>query len=365
MKKFYVYKIFHEIEKKYYVGSRTISNKIDILNGYNTSSKVVHNLIDEYGIEKFKLIEVIELTSAKKAIEKEDEILKSIKNKEDYLNINFSAGGSIIKSQTHIQIYNIETDEYMYHPKKVKIPQGWIKKSSFKPPSRKGFRTIINTLNHKTKIINTLAEIIPDGWEIKTEYDKKIHNSIEKRTECITDGLQNKKIRKSDKLPDGWRFGRTKKRNSDVYINDGTYEKLVSPNEKIPINYKIGRISIKRTYIYNGKYFELKKDLIKYLNMTITEFDYKLAKNRIENIEVYDNNILVNVDDRYYREKVNKENDKRGKSHKCEYIYDGIIFKGKKKLLEHLDISEKEYNYKIKNKYLIVERRLKNNGYKN
>lgn len=365
MKKYYVYRIYHEIENKYYIGSRTISERIDILNGYNTSSKVVKNLIKDYGIDKFKIDYILEFKSAKDAINKENEILQKITDRENYLNVNFSAGGAVIKSQSHFQIYNELTNEYIYHPKNVKIPIGWIKKSSFKPPSRKGYKQLINLKTKETKYLNLLENKLPEGWEIKTDYDKKIHNSIEKRTECITDGLQNKKIRKSDKLPDGWRFGRTKKRNSDVYINDGTYEKLISPNEKIPINYKIGRISIKRTYIYNGKYFELKKDLIKYLNMTITEFDYKLAKNRIENIEVYDNNRLVNVEDRYYREKVNKENDKRGKSHKCEYIYDGIIFKGKKKLLEHLDISENEYNYKIKNKYLIVERRLKNNGYNN
>ena len=321
MKKFYVYKIFHEIEKKYYVGSRTISNKIDILNGYNTSSKVVHNLIDEYGIDKFKLIEVIELTSAKKAIEKEDEILKSIKNKEDYLNINFSAGGAIIKSQTHIQIYNSETDEYMYHPKKVKIPQGWIKKSSFKPPSRKGFRTIINTFNHETKIINTLVEIIPDGWEIKTDYDKKIHNSIEKRTEWITDEYINKKIRKSDKLPDGWRFGKISKRIRNMKITNGIETIYINSNEELPDGWRIGQhhkgcsttkntitinngivnkhimkddeipqgwirgqlpTSKNKIYKIDDKEFFYKKDVIKYLKLTPSKFDNLIKKNKLK-----------------------------------------------------------------------------------
>lgn len=319
--KFYVYKIYNKIVDKYYVGSRTISESIDILKGYNTSSKVVKNLIKEYGIESFEITSIILCDSVEQAIQKENEILQSIDCREKYLNINFSAGGAVIKSQTHVQIYNNDKNEYMYHPKNLEIPNGWIKKSSFKPPSRKGFKLIINVETLETKFTNINTDTIESPWCLKVEYDKELHSKKEKCTVWITDGLINKKIKKSETCPDGWRLGKIAKRSKNIKITNGTIDRYFNPLEKIPdgwykgqskkgnvttkntktinnginnkhINiddqipkgWKIGQVpnSQNKIYYIDDKIFYFKKDVMAYLNMTPAKFDYAIKKNKLK-----------------------------------------------------------------------------------
>lgn len=326
MKKYYVYRIYHEIENKYYIGSRTISERIDILNGYNTSSKVVKNLIKDYGIDKFKIDYILEFKSAKDAINKENEILQKITDRENYLNVNFSAGGAVIKSQSHFQIYNELTNEYIYHPKNVKIPIGWIKKSSFKPPSRKGYKQLINLKTKETIYLNLLENKLPEGWMIKTEYDKEIYNGKEKRTVWITNDIINKKIRKSDKLPTGWRFGKISNRPKNIkitngkinkyvdceskiikgwwrgqhevgnittkdkiIINNGKINKYINKTDNIDDGWHIGPIP-KRIYKVDDKKFNYKKDIIAYLNMTVAQFEYAIKKNKLK-VEIEEINL--------------------------------------------------------------------------
>ena len=59
----YTYRIFHRPTKQYYYGCKTVNRKYDIANpktfwkegGYFTSSKLVHQLIENYGTHTFEI----------------------------------------------------------------------------------------------------------------------------------------------------------------------------------------------------------------------------------------------------------------------------------------------------------------------
>lgn len=306
---FYTYKIYNKIVDKFYFGSRTISNHIDILNGYNTSSKVVHNLIKTYGLDSFVLVEYKLFDDMESAIKFEDLYLKSIVERDRYLNINFSSGGAVIKSQTHNRLFNEELNEYMYYPKNLDIPDGWIKKVKNPPPTRKGIRKYIDPNTNETYMVHQSDALC--HWVLYS--DHLMLNKPPRKNIFITNGIENTKICKLDDLPDGWWVGKTvnftkhsitngyesKYVERDSVIPDGWYrgshnkrpntsgmikitnghdEKLIKTDDDIPIGWFKGAVSGKFIYRYDDIVFYMKKDLISHLNTTPTKFDRMLKR---------------------------------------------------------------------------------------
>ena len=373
---YYTYTIRNKEVDKLYIGSRTKSDRIDILDGYYTSSKVVRNLIEQYGVDSFEVVDVKTFNSIEEAVTYENDTLQSIKNKEDYLNINFSAGGSVIKSQTHVQIYNELTDEYMYHPKQLDIPTGWIKQSSFQPPSRLGYKHVVNL---ETGEIGHLkpTDTLPDGWVIKTEYNQLIKDSTEKKTEWITDGNTNKRIELSQigNIPDGWRLGKVAEKPT-IRITDGTCDKYVFSideitegwtlgssqqnnlstgkgmikinngiiqkrhpiDESIPEGWMRGDLPNKNAvyYTYKNTTYNYKKDICDALGLNSNQFDWAMLKNKYAGeITIFRNGEQITWAD------VSRKDTK-------EYICDGIKFKKASDLHKHLGVTSRKFEGMIK-----------------
>lgn len=322
-KVFYVYKLYNTVLDKYYIGSRTISNTIDILNGYNTSSKIVHSLIKTHGIETFKVVYIKQYDTAKKAVDAESRLLKSINvdDRINYLNLNFSAGGAVLILQTHLRIYNTITKEYSYYPRDLELPENCILKSRSKPPNVKGLRKFINIKTDEIKYMYPSENNDSDFIEI-VKHKEYIDKNLGKRLIWINDGVKNTKIYDGDELPEGWNFGKIVKwtkfiitnGNEDKYIEnnktipdgwwrgtcrDNSHTKgmiritngikttTIKPTDTIPDGWWRGTVtSGKKIYYIDDKVFYLKKDLIKYLNVTPTKFDVDYKKGVYKNLIV-------------------------------------------------------------------------------
>ena len=324
MKKFYVYEIYNSIVDKKYIGSRTISKEIDILTGYFTSSKTVKGLIKKHGVDSFEILSIKEFNSANEAIQAENELLQAIPKDQrcNYLNVNFSAGGSVIVSQTHHRIHNPETGEYVYHPKSLPIPDGWIKKTRSIPPSRKGLKKCINVDTLEISVLKydectdekiilyseylkTLpkpkkpnpnmwitngekcarifdTDVIPDGW-----YKGKLQR-ITKHN--ITNGIDVKYVDKNLPIPDGWYRGDNRNYNTTgdkVSITNGLERKFINHGDSIPDGWWKGTSSSSNTfYILGDKVFFTQKEIVKHLNTTKAKFEWALSKGRYNEITV-------------------------------------------------------------------------------
>lgn len=318
---FYVYEIYNKVVDKYYVGSRTISKSIDILNGYNTSSKIVKQLIEEHGLESFEIIRTKTFETNKDAIEYENTYLQSIPKEKrgQYLNVNFSAGGAVIKSQTHNRIYNPETDQYIYHPKDLDIPEGWVKKTRSIPPSRKGFKKHINLITNE---IIMIKEEDNDNKDVIL-YKDFLNNNKKKLNKWITNGEENKRIADDDHIPEGWKIGKTvdftkysitngveskyitkgseipegwyrgshhdrSRTKGMIRITNGVETTTIDKDQEIPKGWWQGTVtSGKYIYIYDGVTYYRKKDLINYLGIKDWKFDDNVKKN------IYKNKLII------------------------------------------------------------------------
>lgn len=252
----YVYKLYTPDIDKWYIGSRQSRQlpENDILVRYFTSSKVVKLLLNQ-GLN-FVVEETILFDSYEEAVAAENQMLRSIIDKSQYLNINFSAGGQIIKSKTHTFITS-DGEKFIQYPKDVKLPDGYYIKWPFSPPSRKNNHTYINALTGERKVFTTGTDNIPNQFIRVTEFNR-IQNTLMglNRIKFITDGLSNKKILSIDDPPAGWYVGKTNnysqtkwhKRNKNgtttgrMCINDGTRNKFVPRNEPIPEGWVKGLI---------------------------------------------------------------------------------------------------------------------------
>lgn len=219
MKIFYVYEITYLPENKKYIGSRGAKNpKTDLWFKYFTSSKVVRGLIEAYGCNaatwEYRILS--EFPTAEEAIQEEDRLLRAIENKKDYLNVNFSAGGSVLKNQSHFKIRNSTSLETLYWPRHLDIPEGFEKHYSFKPPTQKNRFVWINLETKEER--RSIEDLSTEGFVIKAKWkDEESKRLLKEKREThssiwITDGVTNKKIivprDSSVSLEPGWKLGK-------------------------------------------------------------------------------------------------------------------------------------------------------------
>jgi len=327
---YYTYEIQCNTTNKRYIGSRITANRVDILDGYYTSSKVVALLIEKHGIDNFSVIGTKLHDTQKEAIKYENILLLNAKNnRHKYLNINFSSSvnGAVIKTQSHIKITNTKTNECIYYPKNVSLPKGWIKGTNCKPPSRKGFKTYYNTETGITQILGPHDDKV--GYVQITAYKKLLKNKMKSqrgiRCVWITNGTSNTKIykdekprkewwfgktskatkhiitngyeskwtKRTDEIPDGWKKGKHYKTFSTkgmIRITDGLSNKMINSSEKVPEGWFKGKAS-KKIYIYDNVTFLNRKLLLEYLNISANTFNYNQLKNKYDGILVVKENI--------------------------------------------------------------------------
>ena len=199
----FIYKTTNLKNGKFYVGMHS-TNKLD--DGYFGSGYKLRRSINKHGKKNFKLeiLEFLPDMSSLKKREKElvnDDLLKDPM----CMNLVFGGNGGFISPEGC---------------KKGGIVAGAINADRIK-----------NDINYRKKHISKFIEITKRNWEKglikrvdwtgkthKEESKKKIGeaNSIKQKGEAnsqfgtcwITNGIENKKIKKTEKLPEGWEFGR-------------------------------------------------------------------------------------------------------------------------------------------------------------
>lgn len=256
----YVYRLYCKDVDKFYIGSRTKkghkSPYNDLFVEYFSSSSVVALLIEQYGINSFSFEILREFDNIEDCIFHEDMLLRAISKdkRKMFLNRNFSAGGSVIKNQTHLMITDGKI--YLQFPRDIQIPDGWKVEWKFKPPSQKGKKHYIN-VSTLIKVVIPDGGIIPDGYISITEFRKKClleKSLLPKRIVWITDGITNTKILKSETPPLGWEFGKTVKEfKKDRKIRtdggstlgrtcytDGISNKFIKDGDILPSNWSKG-----------------------------------------------------------------------------------------------------------------------------
>lgn len=252
----YFYVIRSETYNKYYIGSRSSEflPEKDLLVRYFTSSKVVLSIIiNSKNIYEFDIIKIKLFNNKKELIEYENKILKSIKNKEKFLNINFSAGGAVLINKTHTYITK-DNKIFERYLRGYPLPIGYKEKWPFSPPSRKGLKKITNGI---FEYFIFPEEKIPNGYYYKKDYIKLLKNGNKKRisTFWYNNGKINKRfskdkileLNKKEWIPGRLSFGNYKKRNSSstlgkICINNGKTNKFIDPNNIIPIGWNKGMI---------------------------------------------------------------------------------------------------------------------------
>ena len=197
-----IYKVTNLINNKFYIGAHKTKNKDD---GYMGSGKLIKKAIQKYGINNFSKEILMECVSEIEMYEKEKHLVKLC---EDSYNLKFGGEGG----WDHI----------------VKNPN-W--KSPFTDPilqkklSQKGIEKLKELRKDKTFVAEWSDKISKSNKGKKSFLGKKHNEETKKQiglknskmtghhnsqygTMWITNGVENKKIKKDLVIPQGWYKGR-------------------------------------------------------------------------------------------------------------------------------------------------------------
>lgn len=203
-----VYKITNVINGKFYIGCHKTSNIDD---GYMGSGKLIRKAIDKYGIENFNKEILVECATSEEMFEKERELV--IICDQSY---NLKEGGEGGFDYLNSSKLNTSWKDAEDRSRKISysIKEKWKNDSDYSRADRKqlGVRSDNFIEASKTSFL---------GKTHSAETRKKIStsnairqcgsNNSQYGTMWITDGKFNKKIRKDDIIPLGWKAGRTLK----------------------------------------------------------------------------------------------------------------------------------------------------------
>lgn len=202
------------MNNKIYVGVHKTSNIDD---GYMGSGKIIRYAIEKHGINNFRkdILEFFENSELMYAKEKEI-ITEEFLSRKDVYNIKHGGHGGFDYINTNQDIFltkkrlsSLMTTE--------EAQRRWRLKYDNDPFFKQ------RHLDHCAKTLAEIREAFPDGTfknRIHRENTKKRMSEIAKErlkdptkntqycTMWITDGSSNKKIKKHDTIPNGWRKGR-------------------------------------------------------------------------------------------------------------------------------------------------------------
>jgi hypothetical protein len=200
----FIYKTTNLLNGKYYIGMHSTSNLKD---GYLGSGKKLRYSIRKYGKENFKL-EILEFLESRDELVKRERELVNEDILKDSMCMNLKIGGT---GGWGFKNKEIKT-------KLIKLLKEYSKINWSNPEYKERMRIIAKKVmdeNHK------LGKCKYDNFRGKKHKDdskKKIGlaNSIKQKginnsqfgTSWITNGIENKKIRKNDLIPNGWQIGR-------------------------------------------------------------------------------------------------------------------------------------------------------------
>lgn len=212
-----IYKITNQINGKIYIGSHKTK---DLNDNYMGSGKYLRYAQDKYGIENFTKEILFVFDNPEKMYAKEAEIVN-----EDFLaeenTYNIKVGGfggfDYINSNPEKYLTQKRLDSLMSNAERQRR---WREKYD----TDESFREIIRENRRKARA--AFREKYPEGafkGKQHSDQTKQIMSEKAKQrledptansqygTMWITNGVENRKIKKSDSIPDGWRSGRKMK----------------------------------------------------------------------------------------------------------------------------------------------------------
>ena len=207
-----IYKITNKINNKIYIGKHKTT---DLNDEYMGSGKLIRSAIEKYGVDNFKKDILFIFDNEEEMNNKESELVTPEFIRED-TNYNICVGGSggfsyineFVWTKEKRQEHNKKTSPFFhpdfYEKHKSKINEG--AKKGCKTRNRlvregiidpKTFLGKSHTQETKQKMSKSAKERLKDPTK-NSQYG----------TMWITDGMKNKKIKKNEIIPEGWRKGR-------------------------------------------------------------------------------------------------------------------------------------------------------------
>jgi hypothetical protein len=205
----YIYKTTNLKNGKFYVGMHSTDNLND---GYLGSGVRLRRAIRKYGKDNFK-IEILEWHKSRKDLIVQEQFIINNTLLKDCMCMNLIKGGTGIDSD-RAKILNkysqISQSNLMKHN-----PE-WVKSKSLKCSKATKFRFEMGLIkNFKydwTGKHHTIDTKIKIG---KANSIKQLGKNNSQFGTCwITNGIENKKIKKQDAIPIGWKIGRCIKKSS-------------------------------------------------------------------------------------------------------------------------------------------------------
>lgn len=211
----YFYIIQHKSTGKKYAGCRFAKkchpNEFMKPNGYLTSSKKIKNIIKEQGLNSFEILEVKVFSSKEEVFEYETQFLieNNCANSDEWYNFHNNDGGSPVYGSEEfkkLMLYKYGVDNW------VKTKEAKIMVSERNKKLWQENRFCRERVKELQKIA-IIAALSPESNEKRKQTLKNIrHQQGEKNNQfgtCwITNGIENRKIKKENEIPNGWRKGR-------------------------------------------------------------------------------------------------------------------------------------------------------------
>lgn len=200
-----VYKITNTINGKIYIGCHKTKDKND---GYMGSGKIIKRAIQKYGVENFTKEIIVECSCAEEMFAKEKELV--VLNDMSY---NMKSGGE--GGFDYLNETGLNTSWKNKEDRGNKISKSIKQKWDTDPNFAKALR---ERLGVRTDNFIESAKVSFLGRSHTDETKDKIKQAVSGKhvgalnsqhgTMWITNGVNNKKINKTDSIPDGWRKGR-------------------------------------------------------------------------------------------------------------------------------------------------------------
>lgn len=195
----FIYKITNLINKKYYIGIHSTHNIDD---GYMGSGLRIKRSIKKYGEENHKL-EILEfLSNREKLKEREKQIVNEDILKDDMcMNLQIGGGGGFSSEEHKLKFHQAGGRKVLRmlsirHNERMKNDGEYREKVISKLKGNKSF--LNKTHSKETKDLMSKKKKGTNCGELNSQYG----------TCWITNGIENKKNKKDDKIPDGWKLGR-------------------------------------------------------------------------------------------------------------------------------------------------------------
>jgi hypothetical protein len=199
----YIYKTTNLVNGKYYIGMHSTDNLED---GYIGSGKRLWYSINKYGKHNFKC-EILEMLPDRRSLKERESILVNEQRIQDPLcmNIVYGGGGGFISPEGckkggecsgNLLASRIKIDsEYRkkHTDRFISMVKKCFRTGKLTAPSWKGKKHKEET-KQKIGLANSLKQ--------------KGENNSQFGTCWITNGIESKKIKKTDKLPKNWSYGR-------------------------------------------------------------------------------------------------------------------------------------------------------------